>query len=91
MADLRIRLEEALYAADLFGLTSAPTPDRIAALVMHVLGEVAGEWEDAAGEFYYAHRHTGPIDYADGFESGWQHAASLLRDKAAEPLNRDWS
>lgn len=86
---LRTRLEAALYEADLFGLSAAPSPDRIAALVMHELGKLADEWDTEARDFYYGHRHRGPIDYADGFECGLSYAAAKLRDEDAEPTHRD--
>lgn len=89
---LRDRLEAALYAADLFGIAEAPTPQRIAHLVLFELAKLADEWDDEGRDFYYAHRHRGPIEFADGFECGLAYAADLLRGADVEaPAPRDWS
>lgn len=53
----------------------------LAALRWDELTRLPDQWEDASSEWYYEHRHNpdNTIDYAQGYEDGWDHAASLLR------------
>lgn len=58
--------------------------------VLRLLTEIADEWEDQSIDYYYTHRHRGPIDYATGFGDGWSHAADLLKGVDARPPDQDW-
>lgn len=88
---LRQRLERALFDADLFGITASPSPDRIAALVMHELSRLGEELTDAGREHYYEHRNRGPIEYAAGVEDTLCWLADLF-DGVERPMpHQDWT
>lgn len=64
--------------------------DQAVDAVMEGLALVADEWAAESSTYYYQHRNTGPIEYARGFEEGWDHAGDLLRGEEHEPPNANW-
>lgn len=84
--DLRQRIADAIWGALPSGADGTP----IVEAVLRILDTISDEWGDASAAYYYAHRHTGPIDWAAGFEAGWDHAGALLQGHRDEPRSNNW-